>query len=164
MATEPVLVDRPEQPYVAVTGRVTLQTFAAVADRLPGVFGWLAARGVEPAGAPFFKYNLVDMERQMEIEAGVPVAAPIPGGAEVHNGVLPAGRYAAVTHVGPPDQLVAVTAALLDWADQHSLTWDMSETPDGQRWACRLELLKTNPAEVPDPNHWETELAFRLAD
>jgi hypothetical protein len=39
----------------------------------------------------------------------------------------------------------------------------MSETDDGQRWGCRLEAYTTDPAEEPDMNTWETELAFRLA-
>jgi hypothetical protein len=39
----------------------------------------------------------------------------------------------------------------------------MSETDDGQRWGCRLEVYNTDPAEEPNMNKWETELAFRLA-
>ncbi|MQA86755.1 MAG: GyrI-like domain-containing protein [Streptosporangiales bacterium] len=164
MPREPRVVDRAEQPYVAVRGLVTMQTIDAIADRLPDVFGWLGAHGVEPAGAPFLKFNVIDMERELEIEAGVPVAAVVEGDGGVFGGVLPAGRYAAVIHVGHPDELVDVTAALLDWAAERDLRWDMSETGAGQVWGCRLELYKTHPNEEPDMNKWETELAFRLAD
>ncbi len=163
MSTEPMTVERAEQPYVAIRGLVTQQTIPSIADRLPEVFGWLGARGVEPAGAPFLKYNLIDMERRLEIEAGVPVAAVVEGDGQVLSGVLPAGRYATVTHVGHFDKLVDVTAALLDWAARQGLEWDMSETAGGQRWACRLEVYKTNPSEQPDASKWETELAIRLA-
>lgn len=164
MPTAPRIVERAEQPYVAVSGRVTMQTIGAIADRLPEVFAWLGARGLEPAGAPFFKYDLIDMERQLEVEAGVPVAAAAAGDGEVVAGVLPAGRYASLTHVGHPDELVEATTALLDWAAQQGLAWDMNETPEGQRWGCRLEVYKTDPAEQPDMSKWETELLFRLAD
>ncbi len=164
MTEIPTIVERAEQPYMAISGRVTMRTFNEIADRLPGLFGWLRSRGVQPAGAPFFKYNVIDMDRQLEVEAGVPVAAPVNGGDQILSGVLPAGRYATVTHIGHPGQLVDVTAALLAWAAEQGLRWDMSETVDGERWGCRLELLKTNPAEEPDPDKWETELAFRLAD
>jgi effector-binding domain-containing protein len=168
MSTEspagPTIVTRSEQPYVALRGFVTMQTFSAIADRLPGLFGWLQARGIEPTGAPFFKYDVIDMERQLEVEAGVPVAAVVDGDGEVFSGVLPAGRYATVTHVGHPDRLIDVAAAMLEWAARQGLEWDMSETDGGQRWGCRLEILRTNPAEEPDPGRWETELAFRLAD
>ena len=40
----------------------------------------------------------------------------------------------------------------------------MSETYDGQRWGCRLEVYNTDPTEEPDMSRWEAELAFRLAD
>jgi len=164
MPIRPSIVERPEQPYVAIRGLVTMQTIGSIADRLPEVFVWLAEHGLEPTGAPFFKYNRIDMERQLEVEVGVPVAATAEGDGEVRSGVLPAGRYATVTHVGHPDELVGVTAALLDWAAQQGLRWDMSETDDGQRWGCRLEVVNTDPAEEPDMRKWETELAFRLAD
>jgi effector-binding domain-containing protein len=164
MPTAPRIVERAEQPYVAVSGRVTMQTIGTIADRLPEVFGWLGARGLEPAGAPFLKYDLIDMERQLEVEAGVPVAPAAAAEGEVIAGGLPAGRYASLTHVGHPDGLVEATAALLDWAARQGLAWDMTETPEGQRWGCRLEVYKTDPAEQPDMSKWETELLFRLAD
>src|SRR5262245_41741099 len=71
----PIIVERAEQPYVGIRGLVTMPTIGAIADRIPEVFAWLGARGIEPAGAPFLKYNLIDMARELEIEAGVPVAA-----------------------------------------------------------------------------------------
>jgi effector-binding domain-containing protein len=160
----PRIVERAAQPYVAVSGLVTMQTVGAVADRIPEVFGWLGDRGIEPAGAPFLRYRLIDMERQLEVEAGVPVAATAAADGEVLAGVLPAGRYATVTHVGHPDGLVAATAALLEWAAEQGLAWDVTDTPEGQRWGCRLEVYETDPAEQPDPSKWETQLLFRLAD
>jgi effector-binding domain-containing protein len=160
---EPKIEARAEQPYVAIRGQVTMATIAAVADRIPELFGWLAARGIEPAGAPFLRYDVIDMERQLEVEAGVPVAGAVPGASVVLAGVLPAGRYVTVSHIGHPNELREVTASLLSWATEQGLQWDMSETDAGQKWGCRLELFKTNPAEEPDMSKWETELAFRLA-
>jgi effector-binding domain-containing protein len=156
--------ERPAQPYVAIGRTITMQTFPEIADRLPGLFGWLAERGVAPAGPPFFRYLVIDMERELDVEAGVPVAAPVDGEGEVLAGSLPAGRYAATTHVGHPDELVAVTGAFLDEAAAQGLRFDAAETDRGTRWGCRLELLLTNPAEQPDMNKWETKLAVRLAN
>jgi len=163
MPIRPSIVERPEQPYVAISGLVTMQTVGAIADRLPEVFVWLAEHGLEPTGAPFLRYNRIDMKRQLEVEVGVPVAATAEDDGEVRSSVLPAGRYATVTHLGHPDELIGVTTALLDWAAQQGLRWDMSETDHGQRWGCRLEVYNTDPAEEPDMRKWETELAFRLA-
>ena len=174
MSLSPAVVDRQEQPYVGIQEVVTMDTFAKIADRLPGVFDWLGEQGVEPAGPPFFRYNLIDMERRLEVEAGVPVLDPtmldpsVLGPAVADGGMfvgtLPAGRYASVAYIGHPDDLVTLTAELIRWADQEGLAWDMRQTGEGQAWGCRLEIFKTNPVEQPDPNRWETELAFRLAD
>lgn len=140
-----------------------MRTIPEIADRVPDVFGWLATRGIEPAGAPFLKFNVIDMERELEIEAGVPVDSAIEGDGTVFAGELPAGRYVTVTHLGHPDELIDVTAALLAWADQRGLAWDAADTPAGRRWGARLEIYHTNPMEEPDLNKWTTELAFRLA-
>src|SRR5436190_6818140 len=168
MSTEPTIVARAEQPYVAVRGAVTMDTIGAIADRIPELFGWLAAHGIPPAGPPFLRYRVIDMDRRLDIEAGVPVAAPRGdenvGDENVQVGVLPAGRYVTVTHVGPFDKLVDATGGLLAWAAGQGLKWDVTGTPDGESWGCRLEIYVTNPAEQPDPATWETQLTFKLAD
>jgi effector-binding domain-containing protein len=163
-AQQPRITHRPEQPYAAIRGVVTMRTIGAIADRLPEVFGWLGARGVEPAGAPFFRYDRIDMDTTLEIEVGVPVATPVAGEGDVLAGVLPAGRYAVLAHTGHPDELIGVTARLLEWAEGEGLEWDVRESPDGDRWGCRLEHYLTDPAEQPDMAKWDVELAFRLAD
>lgn len=164
MSIEPTIVDRAEQPYVAIRGAITMDTFALIADRFPELFEWLGSRGVAPGGPPFFKYDVIDMERELIVEAGVPVAAGVAGDGDVLAGVLPPGRYVTVTHIGHPDELIDVTAELLAWASDRDLEWDATDVAAGRQWGCRLEVMKTNPAEQPDMNQWETELAFRLAD
>jgi effector-binding domain-containing protein len=165
MLTEAQVIERPAQPYVAIKSQVTMQTLGKVLPEVgPRVFGWLGERGISPAGAPFWKYNLVDINRGLEIEVGVPVAAPVEGDDRVLAGVLPPGRYAAIRYTGHPDGLLGATAALLEWAEEHDLTWDVETTPDGERWAARLEVYETDPAVEPDMSKWTTQLAFRLAD
>jgi effector-binding domain-containing protein len=156
MPAEPRIQWRAAQPYVAVRRVVTMRTIPEIADRL-------AARGIEPAGAPFLRYRVIEMDRELDMEAGVPVGAVVEGDKDVNFGILPDGQYATVTHVGPFDKLIDVTAALLHWGAREGLAWDMTETENGQEWGCRLELYKTNPSEEPDMSKWETELAFRLA-
>ena len=173
---EPSVVERAEQPYAGIAKVITMKTFDLVADRIPELFGWLGAHGLAATEAPFLRFNVIDMERELAVEAGVPIAAEAAAAATeaaarqaeagdaIFVGLLPAGRYVAATHVGHPDELVGVTAEVLSWAAGHGLTWDAWETPDGTAWACRLTVTKTNPALEPDPNKWETELLFRLAD
>jgi effector-binding domain-containing protein len=164
MLGEPAIVPRADQPYVAIRSRVTLQDLGRVLPPLhPEVFGWLGARGIAPAGAPFWKYNVIDMARQLEVEVGVPVAAVLAGDDRVLAGVLPDGQYATVRYTGHPDGLFGATKALLDWAAGQHLTWDVTETAEGDAWAARLEIYETDPAREPDMDRWVTQLAFKLA-
>jgi effector-binding domain-containing protein len=163
MTVTPTIVERAAQPYVAIRRTVTMATFPEIADRMPEVFSWIGARGMRPSGAPFFRFNVIDMARELEVEAGVPVAAPVEPDGEILVATLPPGRYVTATHVGHPDTLVPFTAEVLDWAAGEGLTWDMTETPAGQRWGCRLVVSLTNPAEEPDPTKWVSELLFRLS-
>ncbi|MGI5130372.1 GyrI-like domain-containing protein [Pseudonocardia sp. CA-107938] len=157
------MADRPAQPYVGITAPVTMSSIAVVADRIPELFAHLAAHGAPPAGAPFLRYHRIDMESELIVEAGVPVATAVPGAGDIRPGTLPAGRYATVLHTGHPDELVAVTGHLLDWAKRQDLEFDCRPTPEGEVWGCRLETYLTDPREVPDLHRWQTELAFRLA-
>ena len=165
MISEPRIVERGAQPYAAIAARVPMEQIANVADTLPGeLFGWLGAHGIEPTGAPFFKYNVIDMGAQLELEWGVPVAGPVKGDGRVLSDTLPAGRYASAVHTGPFGGLRDATAALLKWVKENDLIVDAVKTPHGDKFACRLETYLTDPRQEPDPQKWVTEIAMRLAD
>lgn len=161
---QPTIVERVEQPYVGRRESITMTEFARVADHLPGMFGRLAETGVPVAGPPFFRYRVIDMSADLVVEAGIPVAERIDVPEPLFVESLPGGRYATVTHIGHPDELMAVTSRLLDWARDQGLAWDMQPTPTGEVWGCRLEVLMTNPAEEPDMHKWTTTLLFKLAE
>jgi effector-binding domain-containing protein len=161
---EPTIVRLDEQAYVGRRASIVMTDFAQLADHLPTMFGWLAERGIAVAGPPFFRYRVIDMSAELTIEAGIPVTGDVEVEEPTFVDSLPAGRYATVAHVGHPDELMAVTAGLLDWAQRRGLAWDMTPTPEGEVWGCRLEISITNPAEEPDLHKWETVLMFRLAD
>ncbi|OAP22642.1 MULTISPECIES: hypothetical protein [Amycolatopsis] len=44
------------------------------------------------------------------------------------------------------------------------MRWDRTVEADGEHWAARLEIYRTNPRIEPDANNWDTDLCFRLAD
>ncbi|MFC0543099.1 DUF6596 domain-containing protein [Kutzneria chonburiensis] len=163
-AMQPTVIERGEQPYVGIRRTITMQTFPELADRMAGIVGWLAERGLAPTGAPFFRYLVIDMAAELVVEAGFPVAGPVEGDGEVFSDVLPAGRYASVTHHGHPSELMGVTKQLNEWAEAKGLRWDAEQTPAGDKFVCRLEIYKTDPRVQPDMSQWETELAFKLAD
>ncbi|WP_345752620.1 GyrI-like domain-containing protein [Microbacterium rhizophilus] len=163
---EPTLIERTAQPYVAIRTSVTMDRLGEAVPPLNGeVFAWLAERGIAPAGPPFWKYDVIDMDRELVIEAGVATAEPVDAGQDprVLSGTLPAGTYATVTHTGHPDELVAATGALLDWGAARGIVWDSAPGDDGEHWGARLELYLTDPDDEPDMTKWRTELAFRIA-
>lgn len=141
-----------------------MQTIPAIADRIPELIGLLAERGIEPAGAPFLRYAVFGPGDELVVDAGVPVDSAGVDDDPIEYGVLPGGRFVTTTHVGHFDELMHVTAELLEWAEDEGLQFDVTYTDDAELWGCRLELYLTNPIEEPDPATWRTDLAFRLAD
>jgi effector-binding domain-containing protein len=161
MLTEPKLEERAKRHYAAIAVQVPMQEIAVtVPPLLPEVFAWLETHGVAPAGPPFFRYVVVDMGGLLEIEAGVPVASPVAGDARVRAGSFPAGRYATAVHTGPYEQLEGATRALLRWGEENGIAWQVEPAGSGERWGARAEFYLTDPLREPDPEHWETELAF----
>jgi DNA gyrase inhibitor GyrI len=161
--TPPRVVARAAQPYVAVARTTGVAGLRAAAHTLPTVLAWLDRQGAAPAGAPFFRYLTVEMPERVDVEVGVPTAAPLDPGDGLMAGTLPAGDYATLTYRGAPSGLVRATAVLLEWGAREGVTWDVAPTEAGERWGARLEIYRTDPAVEPDPDRWETDLAFRLA-
>jgi effector-binding domain-containing protein len=165
MLSEPEVIERQPQPYAAIRSEVTMDSIGTVLPALlPQVFQWLGERGIAPAGAPFWKYDVIDMAAIMVVEVAVPTAELVAGDDKVQAGTIPAGRYATLRYTGHPSGLIDATGLLLKWAGEQNLTWDMVPTPDGDRWEARLEIYETDPATEPDMTKWTTQLAFRLAD
>jgi len=159
------IVERDRQPYAAIPVTVSMDQLGSVVPPLNDeVFGWLSQRGVVPAGPPFWKYDVINMPGSLTLQVGVTIAAPASGDDRVSVAELPSGRYLETTHHGHPDTLMQATADLLAHAEAQGLSFDSHDSPDGQRWAARLELYVTDPVEEPDLDRWETTLSFKLAD
>jgi hypothetical protein len=86
------------------------------------------------------------------------------GNDRASAGLLPAGRYAVLLYTGLYDNLVSVTAGLLEWAEKNSIVWKTDVLDDVEWWAGRVEWYPTDPADEPDPGKWQTELAFLTAE
>jgi hypothetical protein len=91
---EPRIEERGAPPYAAIKALATMEELGTVLPGLhPEVRSWLEQRGVAPSGPPFFKYNVIDMERQLEVEVGRPItASSLDGDERVLVGVLPRPR------------------------------------------------------------------------
>ncbi|MBZ0298891.1 MAG: GyrI-like domain-containing protein [Anaerolineae bacterium] len=161
MITTPRLEQRAEQHYMGIRTRAAMSQLSTVIPQSIGeVFAWLGQRGVEPAGPPLVRYYVIDMEAELDIEMGVRVVHAVSGDGRVQPGVIPAGRYATLIHTGPYDGLMAATANLLTWAQANDITWQISKAGQDEVWGARIEFYPTDPQAEPDPQKWETELAF----
>ena len=93
----PAIEQRGHQAYIGSTETVTMATINRAADRIPEIVGRLGKHGATPAGAPFLRYRVIDMEGTVVVEAGVPVDDSVVGStidqSDLQLQSLPAGRY-----------------------------------------------------------------------
>jgi effector-binding domain-containing protein len=158
--SEPTVLERTEQPYVAIPIRATLREWGEVNALVPEVYGWLAARGITPAGAVFYRHLVVGgFDEKFSVEVGVPVAEPVEGDGRVQAGAKPAGRYVVAVHHGHPDGIAQSHRALVAWAEREGVPL----AKDGEVWGGMYESYRTDPAVEPDPTKWETELAYLVS-
>jgi effector-binding domain-containing protein len=163
MITQPKLEDRAEQHYVGIRTQTPMSKFKKIIPQyLDELFAWLGKQGLHPAGAPFMRYHVINMEGDMDVELGVPVASAQPGDHRVTPGVIPAGRYASLVYSGVTG--IAGNKALLEWAAKNGIRWDRWDDQNGDAFRSRIEYFLTDPAEQPDKKKWETEVAIKLAD
>jgi len=157
LVTEPTLVNRPEQFYVGIRKRVRMTELGSMLPPLTDdIFAWIDKNGLEPAGAPFWRYLIVDAERKLEIDIGIPIAERVQGEGQIIADTLPAGTYAMMLHTGHHNELKEATARLLAWAEEKGVRWKTR----GSWWEGRVEWYYSNPEIEPDLTKWETELAF----
>lgn len=161
--TLPRRADFPAQAVLLRRADLTMATLDSQGGRILGeVLETLARHGIAETGPAFFRYDVIDMEGTMQMSFGAQVApgTPTPPGLEADT--LPAGCYITLTHHGHPDELYDVMVMLNLWAPARGHLWDMKPTPEGDRFAARLEFYHDG-RETP-PDDWTTEVRVRLAD
>jgi len=162
--TTPKIEERQERRTAGIRLKAPIRDFKKVIPQTLGeIFGWAEEQGVRRAGPPYMRLHVIDMEGQMDIELGIPVAEPIQPNGKVAPGVLPAGRYATLIYTGR-DRGYSGNKALVDWAKKQGLEWDAWNDPAGHAFASRYESFLTDPDEEPDHKKWQTEVSIKLAD
>ena len=169
--SEPQVEERAERPYLGIRSEVPTGGIRPVVDRaFPQLFEWLGDHGTQPSGPPFIRYHELDRAGEpLEIESAVPVAdAEAPDEGPVRPGVLPAGRYATLLHVGPythdsvPD-LTDAQAALRGWTEEHGIVCSRPSAR-GESLPCCVEHYRIGPPMEADWTKWETELAYLIVE
>jgi effector-binding domain-containing protein len=141
LSPQPVLVIRRQVMQSGIPG--------AIAEALPRLFQFAQANQIAVAGPPICRY--IDWgPGPMTIEPGIPVAGTsnAPKDPEIKSETLPGGSMAATLHSGAYEQLPDAHAALQEWIAAQGLT------SAGGLW----ERYITDPAQVPDPQDWKTEV------
>ncbi|HVE93199.1 MAG TPA: GyrI-like domain-containing protein [Actinomycetota bacterium] len=143
---------RQELPRHAVTIRKVVgnsEVAQAFGECLPKVFGYIQSKGGAMSGPPFGLYHSFSDDK-MDMEAGLPVEAPVEGEGEITSTTLPGGRVAATWHVGPYEQLAQAHESLRRWVDEQGLR------PAGPP----RDVFWTDPGQEPDPSKWRTEVVL----
>jgi AraC family transcriptional regulator len=136
------------QPVLLARRRVKPSAIAATLGEVLGlVFHHAQRAGAAFAGQPLTRY-LEWGPGLWTIEAGMPIAASVPGDGVVSADTLPGGLVATTTHAGPYDKLTEAHAAIQVWIEEHGLVGS------GAPW----ESYVTDPADYPDPADWKTEI------
>jgi effector-binding domain-containing protein len=159
MMATPTLEFHADQPYVGIRRQVTIAEIdTLLAPLYPEVSTWLEGQGVLAGGAPFFRYYSMEMDAKIEMEVGIPVHSIPPLTGEIQAGVLPAGQYATLKHIGDYDGLYDLTTYLLAWIEEQGMTLAISTTEQGEVWKSRLEWYLN--VEEPVIEKRESILAF----
>ena len=158
----PGIDTRPEIVYMGIRTQTQFKGMFKVVDKLfKEMNKWVKQHKVEPAGPPFLRYHVIDMEGEMDIEVGFPVATALPDGERVCAGVIPAGRYASLVYTGSG---YTGNKTLILWARDNGYRWDRWDDPKGDGFRARCEFYLTDPNIEPRKTKWEVEVAIKLAD
>lgn len=155
--------ERPDEPYMGIRTRTPFKGMFTVVDKhlFKELRAWMKEEGIEPAGAPFLRYHVIDMDGEMDIEVGIPVASVVKGNGRVCPGVLPRGRYANLIYI---NNGYTGNGALTRWGIENGLTFDQWDAPKGTAFRSRYERYLTDPKIQPLKTKWEVEVAIKLAD
>jgi len=124
---------------------------SAIGEGLGKAFPYTQRAGLAIAGRPFTRY-LSTGPGLYNIEVGIPVATPASGEGDVVAGSLYGGPVAVAMHGGQYDQLTETYAALERWIESNGFRIG------GAPWESYL----TDPADLPDPAEWRTEVYWPL--
>ncbi len=142
------------QPVLSIRGRTSLADLPrTIGEYLQDVWIFIEKTGNRPCGPPFTRYHSTNDDDAIDLEAGLPVPAPLPGAGRIHAGVLPGGEVLATDHIGPYELLPRADEALDRWLAS------TGRRSSGPNW----EFYWTDPGVESDPAKWRTEVLKPLA-
>ncbi|MBX3583485.1 MAG: hypothetical protein KF810_16485 [Rhizobiaceae bacterium] len=159
----PLVVEYAAKPYVALRRQVVMPIGKEATETMDRLIREIETQGVQGTGAAIFKYNIVKMP-ELEMEFGIEIQFAQATTGELLSGILPAGRYAELTFVGPYSYLTNVNGALIDWSRQRGLEFDKHSDADGDHFVSRVEFYPNGPQDEPDADKLKSIVAIKLKD
>lgn len=161
--SEPRVYVRPDEHYMGIRTQTPFNGMYTVIDKhlFRELRDWMKQMDIEPTGQPFFRYYVINMEGEMDVEVGIPVNTTLTGDGRVCPGVLPGGCYASLVYIGTG---YTGSGALTRWAIENGLAFDQWDVPKGSAFRARYERYLTDPKIQPLKSKWEVEVAVKLVD
>jgi effector-binding domain-containing protein len=116
----------------------------AMAPVFQRLYETLAAKGIQPSGAPWVRYLCIGEDVEFEVAAPTAREIEAPGG--MISGSTAGCDYARTLHVGPYERIGAAYSAVTTWLAENALV------VAGAPW----EVYLTDPMSQPDPAKYET--------
>ena len=124
---------------------------AALGEILPEVLQHVTKFGGTPAGPAFCRSDMTP-GGLLGLEAGYPVAAPLPAQGRIQPKELPGGEAARTVHVGHYSEIAKTGTSLLQWV------LVQRREPAGPAWWSFV----TDPGTELDTSRWRTEIYLPL--
>jgi len=162
MVTEPKIERRKKQPYVALRMAVPIPFGKYLQPAWDEVYEWMKSRGIQPSGPAIIRYLTTDMSKELDLDVGFAIDKAVKGDQRITADYLPAGKYATLLYTGPykGKGIFKATVALLEWAEENKVKWNVSKKKGVEWWNGRAEFYFSDPATEKDPAKFKTELAF----
>lgn len=162
MVTEPKIRRRKKQAYVALRMAVSIPFGKYLQPAWDEVYEWMKSRGSHPAGPAIIRYLTTNMSKELDLDVGFALDKAVKGDQRITADYLPARKYATLLYTGPykGKGIFKATVALLEWAEENKVKWNVSKKKGVEWWNGRAEFYFSDPATEKDPAKFKTELAF----
>lgn len=166
MLTEPKIERRKKQHYVAIRMAVPIPFGKYLQPAWDKVYDWLQSKKIKPSGPAIIRYLTTDMSKELDIDVGFTVDKAVKGDDQITADFLPAGKYATLLYTGPykGKGIFKATVALLEWAKENRVKWNITKEKGVEWWNGRTEFYFSDPAVEKDSSKFKTELAFLIAE
>ncbi|MFC2066882.1 MerR family transcriptional regulator [Chloroflexota bacterium] len=143
------------EPQTIASIRAALPTYSDIGQLYGEIFGYLGSQGIAiPAGPTMFIcYDAEYKEKDVDVEASVPIGETIPDSGRIKVYELPGMEQAACTiYKGPYENIGEAYSAIMAWTESNGY---QITGPD-------RELYLTSPADTQDPSKYVTEIQFPI--